>query len=56
MAADLVSLLDRAAIGAALDRARTLVEALEALVHEGDGVAVPEPPAEASVPAGLERS
>jgi len=54
MAQELVSLLDRAGIGAALDRARTLVEALEAVVHEHDGQAVPNRLAEARAPDGRE--
>ena len=51
MAEELASLLDRAAIGAALDRARSLAEALEALVHEDDGKAVQL--AEGRAPEGL---
>ena len=54
MAEDLVSALDRGALGAALDRARALAEALEAVVHEEDGKAVPERPAEARAPDGRE--
>ena len=53
MAEELVSLLDRAAIGAALDRARRLAEALEVLVHEGDRKAVQL--AEGRAPEGLEQ-
>ena len=55
MAEDLVSLLDCAAIGPALDRARRLAEALEALVHENDGKAVPDRLPGAHAPEGLEQ-